>query len=61
MPFLKRVVKALGFFFPTDMADAHAIHDHLTAALASDASTIANATVKPSIRLAALRDFIGAT
>ena len=57
----QRVVKALGFFFPTDMTDAHAIHDHLAAALADDASTIANATAKPSIRLAALRDLIGAT
>ena len=57
----KRVVKALGFFFPTDMMDAHAIHDHLAASLANDASTIANATAKPSIRLAALRDLIGAT
>ena len=57
----KRAVKALGFFFPTDMMDAHAVHDHLTAALANDASTIANATAKPSIRLAALRDLVGAT
>ena len=43
------------------MTDAHAVHDHLTAALANDASTIANATAKPSIRLAALRDLAGAT
>ena len=42
----KRVVKALGFFFPTDMTDAHAVHDHLTTALAGGASTIANATAK---------------
>ena len=57
----KRVVKALGFFYPTDMMDAHAVHGHLTAALANDASTTANATAKPSIRLAALRDPVGAT
>ena len=57
----KRVVKALGFFFPTDMMDAHAVHDHLATALANEASTIASATAKPSIRLAALRDLIGAT
>ena len=50
----KHVVKALGYFFPTNMVDAHAIHDHLTTALASGASTIANATAKRSIRLAAL-------
>ena len=57
----KRAVKALGFFFPTDMADAHAAHDHLTTALANGALKIANATAKPSIRLAALRDLVGAT
>ena len=57
----KRAVKPLGFFFPTGMMDAHAIHYHLATALADDASTIASATAKPSIRLAALRDLIGAT
>ena len=57
----KRIAKALGFFFPTDMADAHAIHDHLATALANDASTIANATAKPSIRLTALLDLVDAT
>ena len=56
----KRAVKSLGFF-PTDMEDAHAVHDHLTTALTDDASTIANATAKPSIRLAALRGLVGAT
>ena len=35
----KRAVKALGFFFPTDMEDAHAVHGHLTTALADDAPT----------------------
>ena len=43
------------------MEDAYAVYDHLTAALADGASTIANATAKPSIRLAALCGLVGAT
>ena len=54
-----RTVKALGYFFPTDMRDGSAIYDAISAKLHVDAEHIAREPTPPGIRMAAVQCTIG--
>ena len=54
-----RAVKALGFYFPTDMTDDSAVYDYISATLDVDATHIASEPVHPGIRINALQCIIG--
>ena len=54
-----RTVKALGYFFQTDMRDDSAIYDAISTKLHTDAEHIAREPVPPGIRMAAVQCIIG--
>ena len=54
-----RTVKALGYFFQTDMRDDSAVYDAISTKLHTDAEHIAREPVPPGIRMAAVQCIIG--
>ena len=54
-----RTVKALGYFFQTDMRDDSAIYDAISTKLHADAEHIAREPAPPGIRMAAVQCIIG--
>ena len=49
-----RTVKALGYFFPTDMRGDSAVYDAISTKLHADAEHIAREPAPPGIRMAAI-------
>ena len=54
-----RTVKALGYFFPTDMRDDSAVYSAISTKLHVDAEHIAREPAPPGIRMAAIQCIIG--